>query len=71
MVRAAAESLGKPAIVIHNAGDADRAVQATDWAILAARREDLAALESFASGQTSRRISVWTDDYSNLFEILR
>ncbi len=71
VVRAAAESLGKPAIVIHNAGDPDRAVQATDWAILAARREDLAALESFASGQTSRRISVWTDDYSNLFEILR
>ena len=71
VVRAAASSLGKPVIVIHNSGDAERAVQATDWAILANRREDLAAIQPFATDKDSRRAAVWTDDYSNLFEILR
>lgn len=71
VVRAVAASLGKPAIVIHNSGDADRAVQATDWAILANRSEDIAAIEPFASAQPVRRVTPWTDDYSNLFEILR
>jgi hypothetical protein len=71
VVRAVAASLGKPVIVIHNSSDADRAVQATDWAILANRREDIAAIEPFASAQPVRRVAPWTDDYSNLFEILR
>ncbi len=71
VVRAAGLSLGKPVIVIHNSGDAERAVQATDWAILANQREDLAAVEPFAIVKAARRTAVWTDDYSNLFEILR
>jgi hypothetical protein len=71
VVRAGASSLGKPVIVIHNTGDADRAVQATDWAILANRREDLAPLEPFATDQTAPRIAAWTDDYSNLFQIFK
>jgi hypothetical protein len=71
VVHAVAASLGKPVLVIHNAGDADRAVQATDWAILANRREDLSAIEPFAAGRPARRIAAWTDDYSNLFEIFK
>lgn len=71
VVRAVAASLGKPVLVIHNGGDADRAVQATDWAILANRPEDLAAIAPFAMTQPARRSAVWTDDYSDLFEILR
>jgi hypothetical protein len=48
------------------------AALAADWAVLAARREDLADLEPFNNaGVTSRKAPVWTDDYSDLFEILR
>lgn len=71
VVRAAATSVGKPVLLIHNRSDASRFVQATDWAILAARREDISALEPFAGGVPTRVIAPWTDDYSNLFEILR
>jgi hypothetical protein len=71
VVRAAAQSLGKPVIVIHNAGDSSRAAQASDWAVLANREEDLAALQPFASAIPPRQARVWTDDYSNLFGILR
>lgn len=71
VVRAAAASLGKPALLIHNRSDAARAVQATDWAILANSPRDIAALEPFAGGVPTRPIAPWTDDYSNLFEILR
>jgi hypothetical protein len=71
VVRAVASNLGKPVIVIHNSGDADRAVQATDWAILANRREDLSSIEPFAIEQPARQVAPWTDDYSDLFEILR
>ncbi len=71
VIRAAAESLGKPLVLIHNVSNADRAVQATDWAILANRREDLSAIEPFAAELPARRVRAWTDEYSNLFEILR
>ena len=71
VVRAVAASLEKPVLVIHNVGDSDRAVQSTDWAILGNHREDLAAIEPFATDQPARRIAPWTDDYSNLFEIFK
>ncbi len=71
VVESVAANLGKATVVIHNAGDADRAVQATDWAILANRREDLSAIEPFAAAQATRKVAPWTDDYSDLFEILR
>jgi len=72
VVAALAADLHKPLVIVHNASDALRHIQAADWAILADRREDLADLEPFNNaGLTSRRAPVWTDDYSDLFEILR
>jgi hypothetical protein len=71
VVRAVAASLQKPVLVIHNAGDPDRAVQSTDWAILGNRSDDLAPIEPFAANQPARKIAAWTDDYSDLFEIFR
>jgi hypothetical protein len=71
VVRAVAASLQKPALVIHNKSDPIRAVQSTDWAILANQREDLAPIEPFATHQPARNIAAWTDDYSNLFEIFK
>jgi SAM-dependent methyltransferase len=72
VVASLAADLRKPLIAVHNSQDAQRHIQAADWAILAERREDLAELEPFANGSVSpRKAPVWTDDYSNLFEILR
>jgi hypothetical protein len=71
VVRTVAASLQKPVFVIHNTGDPDRAVQATDWAILANKHDDLAPIEPFATDQPTRNIAAWTDDYSNLFEIFK
>jgi hypothetical protein len=72
VVSALAADLHKPLVIVHNPSDAQRHIQAADWAILADRREDLADLEPFNNaGVTSRKAPVWTDDYSDLFDILR
>jgi len=72
VVAALAADLHKPLVIVHNPSDALRHIQAADWAILADRREDLADLEPFNNASvTSRKAPVWTDDYSDLFEILR
>jgi SAM-dependent methyltransferase len=72
VVGALAADLRKQLVIIRNPPDEPRHVQAADWAILADRREDLASLEPFNdSSVRPRKAPVWTDDYSNLFEILR
>jgi SAM-dependent methyltransferase len=72
VVASLAANLHKPLIIVHNSQDVPRHIQAADWAILADRREDLADLEPFSNTSVSpHKAPVWTDDYSNLFEILR
>jgi spermidine synthase len=72
VVAAIAADLRKPLIIVHNPQDVQRHIQAADWAMLAARREDLADVAPFDNaGASPRKAPVWTDDYSNLFEILR
>jgi spermidine synthase len=71
VVTALAADLHKPLVIVHNSADEPRHVQTADWAILANRRDDLADLEPFNNGGSTRKAPVWTDDYSNLFEILR
>jgi hypothetical protein len=59
-------------VIVHNAADPSRHIQTADWAVLADRREDLADLQAFNNTPPpSRKAPLWTDDYSNLFEILR
>ena len=72
VVATLAADLHKPLIIVHNPQDEQRHYQAADWAILADQREDLADLAQFNNVSLSpRKAPVWTDDYSNLFEILR
>jgi SAM-dependent methyltransferase len=72
VVASLAANLHKPLIIVHNSQDVASHIQAADWAILADRREDLADLEPFRNTSVSpHKAPVWTDDYSNLFEILR
>jgi spermidine synthase len=63
-----AEALGKSFVVIHNGADGDRQVCAADWAVLSAGD---APSELDRPRQNTRKVRLWTDDYSNLFRILR
>src|SRR6185437_3160149 len=61
-VRAGAASLGRQVIEIRSEADPARQVLAADWMLVSARN----------TGATpSRRARVWTDDYSNLFQVLK
>ena len=63
VVEAAAANLGKGVLEVHSEADPEKHVLAADWALV--------------SGQTARRdagtgpVRLWTDDYSNLFQVLK
>ncbi len=59
VVEAAAASLGKHVVEVHNAPDPDRQILQADWALV--------------SGQAAKQKAArpWTDDYSNLFQVLK
>jgi SAM-dependent methyltransferase len=62
VVRAVAASLGRQVIEVRSEADPDQQVLAADWMLVSARD----------TGETpSHRTKVWTDDYSNLFEVLK
>ncbi|HVY93871.1 MAG TPA: fused MFS/spermidine synthase, partial [Bryobacteraceae bacterium] len=62
VVRAVAASLGRAVIEIRNEPDPAQQVLAADWMLVSARNV----------GETpSRRTRAWTDDYSDLFEVLK
>ena len=66
VVQALAAASLKQALPIHNAADRERGVYESDWRLVA---DDLQWL---GTPQTSaHRVRAWTDDYSNLFRILR
>jgi len=72
VVQAVAESLGKQALLIHSVADPQRAIYEADWSLVA---DDRAALRNFEAlsrrPMTARSLQPWTDQYSNLFQILK
>jgi hypothetical protein len=74
VVAMAAESLGKRAAVIDNDDDDDNAVFTATWVLVSARQSffDYPFIRSAATPVKSMpRLRMWTDDYSNLFQILK
>jgi hypothetical protein len=71
VVTAAAATLGKPSALVHSGPDETRHISAADWAIVG----DLAFTpkgQSVLIGQSTparRSTKVWTDGYSNLFQV--
>jgi hypothetical protein len=62
VVRSVAASFGRQVIEVRSAADPARQVLAADWMLVSARN----------MGETpSRRTRPWTDDYSNLFQVLK
>lgn len=61
VVQSLAASFGKRAMRVHNEADAPQQILAADWALV--------YRESTVSSHPTRR--PWTDDYSNLFQVIK
>jgi SAM-dependent methyltransferase len=74
VVARTAESLGKEARLVTNDEDDENDILASEWVLVANRRGYFAhpLLRDRAEPITPRkRLRTWTDDYSNLFQILK
>lgn len=69
VVAAAAASLGKRAVEVSSPADPAEQVLAADWLLVAGPNAALAAHLGEPLAATNLR--VWTDDYSNLFQVLK
>ncbi|MBZ5623670.1 MAG: fused MFS/spermidine synthase [Acidobacteriia bacterium] len=70
VVEALAGSLQKNVLLIYNQPDPGREVSAADWAILS--EEVMHDLVPYSHPPAmARKVRPWTDDYSNLFQVLR
>ncbi len=72
LVQSLAGHMHKQVLLIHNAADRPNAIYQADWAVLSEQASALSELQRFSSpAQTHRAVRPWTDDYSNLFGILK
>jgi spermidine synthase len=72
VVAALARDLGKESCLISNESDHIRRIYRSDWAILSNRKIRDRTIEDAAEELPFRTdVPVWTDDYSNLFRILK
>jgi SAM-dependent methyltransferase len=71
-VAALAGALHKEVVLVHNEGDPERRIESADWAVVTGNRDALRELGAFGRPVAQgRKVRVWTDDYSNLFQVLR
>jgi spermidine synthase len=61
VVEAEARALGKHATEIHSEPNPGQQILAADWALISDRGPDI----------ETKNVRLWTDDYSNLFQVLR
>ena len=73
VVAGLAKSSGRLARVVDTDDDESQDVFGATWVLLADPRYGLGPEEERASGdiKSQRKVALWTDDYSNLFQILR
>lgn len=69
VVEAAAAALGKYVVEVHNVAEPERQILQADWALVSGNPENL---REFGDPRTvAKTVRLWTDDYSNLFQVLR
>jgi hypothetical protein len=66
-VQSLADELHKHVLIVHSAADPERRTLDADWALLSDGSEALPV----RSPMMVRRIRPWTDDYSDLFQVLK
>ena len=71
VVRGLADYLHLKAVRIDSEADPDRDVYGANWMLLTNNEKLLAALSPYADKGTPTPPLLWTDDFSNLFQILR
>ncbi len=63
---------GKYAVLVSSDGDSDKDIYSADWVLISASPIDFAAIRKVsASPQERPEIRLWTDDYNNLFQVLK
>jgi spermidine synthase len=71
VVAALAKALGKHALIIENGADLERRIFHARWALLSSRPFPPSLRAVAEQPATRPGLRVWTDDYSNLFQILK
>jgi spermidine synthase len=74
VVRQLAEATGKTARLVENDEDDAKEIAASQWVLVTSRRELLDTPElsdSYTPIEGKKGLRTWTDDYSNLFQILK
>lgn len=66
-----ARTLGKPIVRIHSAANPEDRTNDADWTVISDSTDIVAKLQPFADRNPYRYGPLWTDEYSNLFQILR
>jgi SAM-dependent methyltransferase len=73
VVQGEAEHLGKVARLVDTDDDSETGVFAASWVLVTAPTPGLPQflIDQSAKIETTRKVRLWTDDYSNLFQILK
>lgn len=71
VVESLASACGKTAMFIHNRANASQQTLAADWAVVSDSPAIVTELRRYADSGPHRAGPLWTDDYSNLFQIWR
>jgi hypothetical protein len=73
VVTAAATETNKSSVIIENAADAEKGIRASLWVLIASGQGllDRAAFKNQKLIRAKADVRVWTDDYSNLWRVLR
>lgn len=74
VVERLARELGLAAVLVHDEAEGNDALRRTDWMLVARRPEVLARtpIAGFTKPiEPATPVSLWTDDFNNLFEILK
>jgi predicted O-methyltransferase YrrM len=69
VVEAAAAALGEHVVEVHSMADQEQQVLATDWALVSGQYDSLK--EFGGTVASAKKVRLWTDDYSNLFQVLK
>jgi len=69
VVQSVAAALGKTVLRIHSSGDPDRQTLAADWAVVADANAQAEMLRRYADPAPPKYGPLWTDEYSNLFQV--
>lgn len=72
VVEKLARTLNKQAILINNAEDEEEEIYSSDWVLMTSKPLGSTEITKAATAlKSDPKMRVWTDDYNNLFQILR